>query len=177
MKGSSHVVDPASIATSRRRRRAKTDGIDGEALVRALLATSGRTRVCAMVKAPTPEEEDRRRPAASEGLIERVHVNRVRGCCSQGAAATGGSWIVQTGDGRRAGSLSQVAVNIGWNCCSSSWRGRADVLLATLQRRRRVARHQDRGRPPPWSNDIRQSTQVVYAGCADTASGSIDRDV
>jgi len=25
----SHVVDPASIATSRRRRRAKTDGIDG----------------------------------------------------------------------------------------------------------------------------------------------------
>ena len=32
----SHVVDPASIATSRRRRRAKTDGIDGEALVRAL---------------------------------------------------------------------------------------------------------------------------------------------
>ena len=30
----SHVVDPASIATSRRRRRAKTDKIDGEALVR-----------------------------------------------------------------------------------------------------------------------------------------------
>ena len=27
----SHVVDPASIATSRRRRRPKTDGIDGEA--------------------------------------------------------------------------------------------------------------------------------------------------
>src|SRR5689334_20892057 len=34
----SDVVDPASIATSRRRRRAKTDRIDGEALVRALLA-------------------------------------------------------------------------------------------------------------------------------------------
>jgi transposase len=33
----SHVVDPASIATSRRRRRAKTEKIDGEALVRALL--------------------------------------------------------------------------------------------------------------------------------------------
>ena len=37
----SHVVDPASIATSRRRRRAKTDKIDGEALVRALLAYDG----------------------------------------------------------------------------------------------------------------------------------------
>jgi transposase len=34
----SHVVDPASIATSRRRRRAKTDRIDGESRLRALLA-------------------------------------------------------------------------------------------------------------------------------------------
>ena len=51
----SHVVDPASIATSRRRRRAKTDRIDGEALVRALLAYKrGEPRVCAMVKAPSP---------------------------------------------------------------------------------------------------------------------------
>src|SRR5271168_2072573 len=58
----SHVVDPASIATSRRRRRAKTDKIDGEALVRALLAYKrGEPRVCAMVRAPTPEDEDRRR--------------------------------------------------------------------------------------------------------------------
>src|SRR6267142_2498830 len=57
----SHVVDAASIATSRRRRRAKTDKIDGETLVRALLAYKrGEPRVCAMVKAPTPGEEDRR---------------------------------------------------------------------------------------------------------------------
>ncbi len=43
----SHVVDPASIATSRRRRRVKTDGVDGEALVRALLAHKrGEPRVC-----------------------------------------------------------------------------------------------------------------------------------
>ena len=58
----SHVVDPASIATSRRRRRAKTDKLDGEALLRALLAYKrGEPRVCAMLRAPTPEEEDRRR--------------------------------------------------------------------------------------------------------------------
>ncbi len=56
----SHVVDAASIAVSRRRRRAKTDKIDGEALVRALLAFKrGEPRVCAMVRAPTPDEEDR----------------------------------------------------------------------------------------------------------------------
>jgi transposase len=79
----SHVVDPASIATSRRRRRAKTDGIDGETLVRALLAFKrGEPRVCAMVKAPTPEEEDRRRLCRERKvlIVERVrHVNRVKG--------------------------------------------------------------------------------------------------
>src|SRR6516165_6168893 len=46
----SHVVDAASIATSRRRRRAKTDKINGETLVRAMLAYKrGEPRVCAMV--------------------------------------------------------------------------------------------------------------------------------
>jgi transposase len=34
----SHVVDPASIAVPRRKRRAKTDVIDGETLLRTLLA-------------------------------------------------------------------------------------------------------------------------------------------
>jgi len=79
----SHVVDPASIATSRRRRRAKTDKIDGEALVRALLAYKrGEPRVCAMLRVPTPEEEDRRRITRERKALtnERVrHVNRVKG--------------------------------------------------------------------------------------------------
>jgi transposase len=79
----SHVVDPASIATSRRRRRAKTDKIDGEALVRALLAYKrGEPRVCAMVQAPSPEEEDRRRITRERKVLtgERIqHVNRVKG--------------------------------------------------------------------------------------------------
>ncbi|HLW91097.1 MAG TPA: IS110 family transposase [Roseiarcus sp.] len=79
----SHIVDPASIATSRRRRRAKTDRIDGEALLRALLAHKrGEPRVCAMVRAPTPEEEDRRRLCRERKVLiaERVeHVNRVKG--------------------------------------------------------------------------------------------------
>jgi transposase len=79
----SHVVDPASIATSRRRRRAKTDKIDGEALVRALLAYKrGEPRVCAMLRVPSPEEEDRRRLVRERKALtnERIrHVNRVKG--------------------------------------------------------------------------------------------------
>jgi transposase len=79
----SHVVDPASIATSRRRRRAKTDSIDGEALIRALLAFKrGEPRVCAMVRPPTPDDEDRRQISRERRSLtaERVkHVNRIKG--------------------------------------------------------------------------------------------------
>jgi transposase len=87
----SHVVDPASIATSRRRRRAKTDRIDGEALLRTLLAYKrGEPRVCAMVKAPSPDEEDRRRLCRERKVLiaERVkHVNRIKGLLfSQGVS-------------------------------------------------------------------------------------------
>ena len=87
----SYIVDPASIMTSRRHRRAKTDRIDGDALVRALLAHQrGEPRVCAMVRVPTPEEEDRRRVSRELQVLtaERVrHVNRVKGLLfSQGVS-------------------------------------------------------------------------------------------
>jgi transposase len=79
----SHVVDPASIATSRRRRRAKTDKLDGETLVRTLLAYKrGEPRVCAMIEAPSREQEDRRRITRERKVLigERVrHVNRIKG--------------------------------------------------------------------------------------------------
>jgi transposase len=87
----SYVVDAASIATSRRRRRAKTDRIDGEALVRALLAYKrGEPRVCAMVRAPTPEDEDSRRVCRERKTltVERIqHINRIKGLLfSQGVS-------------------------------------------------------------------------------------------
>ena len=87
----SWVVDPASIATSRRRRRVKTDRIDGEALLRALMAYKrGEPRVCAMVRAPTPEDEDDRRLCRERKTLitERVqHVNRIKGLLfSQGVS-------------------------------------------------------------------------------------------
>jgi transposase len=79
----SHVVDAASIAVSRRHRRAKTDRIDGEALIRTLMAYKrGEPRVCSMVRVPTPEEEDRRRICRERKALvaERVlHVNRIKG--------------------------------------------------------------------------------------------------
>lgn len=79
----SHVVDAASILVSRRSRRAKTDKIDGETLIRTLLAYKrGEPRVCSMVRPPTPTEEDRRRVCREHKTLiaERVaHVNRIKG--------------------------------------------------------------------------------------------------
>ena len=79
----SHVVDPASVTTSRRRRRAKTDRLDGETLLRTLLAYKrGDPRICAMVRPPSPEEEDRRRNCRERRVLigERVRlVNRIKG--------------------------------------------------------------------------------------------------
>jgi transposase len=79
----SHVVDPASIAVSRRSRRAKTDRIDAEGLLRALMAFArGERQVCSMVRPPTREAEDARRLTREREalLAERVrHTNRIKG--------------------------------------------------------------------------------------------------
>src|SRR5205807_1124505 len=71
----SHVVDPASIATPRRRRRAKTDRLDGETLLRALLAYKrGEPRVCAMVVEPSQDAllAAARKPASEEAAPDPV---------------------------------------------------------------------------------------------------------
>lgn len=79
----SHVVDAASIAVPRRRRRGKTDRIDGELLLRTLAAFKrGEPRVCSMVVPPSHEAEDRRRLLRERQTLikERIqHTNRIKG--------------------------------------------------------------------------------------------------
>ena len=82
-KVESHVVDAASIAVDRRSRRAKTDRIDVEKLLRTLMGWArGERRICSMVWPPSPTEEDERRLTRERGTLvtERVrHVNRIKG--------------------------------------------------------------------------------------------------
>ena len=79
----SHVVDAASIAVERRHRRAKTDRIEVEKLLRTLLGWArGERRICSMVRPPSQHQEDERRLSRErETLIaERIkHVNRIKG--------------------------------------------------------------------------------------------------
>lgn len=78
----SYEVDPSSIEVSRRARRAKTDGIDLDKLMRTFLAyLRGEPRVCSMVHVPTVEEEDRkRRTRERERLLKErtAHTNRIK---------------------------------------------------------------------------------------------------
>ena len=87
----SHVVDAASIAAPRLKRRAKSDGIDGQTLVRTLAAwRRNEPRVCSMVVPPSVAEEDRRRICRerAELVHERTALcNRIGGLlANQGIA-------------------------------------------------------------------------------------------
>jgi transposase len=75
------IMHPASIPVERRGRRAKTDRIDLDMLLRTLLAwLRGEPRVCSMVRIPSEAEEDMRRPERErERLVsERIALeNRI----------------------------------------------------------------------------------------------------
>ena len=71
------VIQPSSVPVERRVRRAKSDGIDAELLLRTLLAwLRGEPRVCSMVPIPTEADEDARRCVRErqELLGERVAI-------------------------------------------------------------------------------------------------------
>ena len=107
-----HVLEPTSVLVNRRARRAKTDRLDAEGMLRVLAAWLGGDRqVCSMVRVPTPEEEDAKRPHRErEHLVqEKLRlVNRIEALLfTQGIRARPSlrSWErdlaeLRTGDGR-----------------------------------------------------------------------------
>jgi transposase len=78
-----YVIDPASLQVDRRARRAKTDRVDAERLLRSLMAyLRGEPKVWSVVRVPSvAEEDDRRLHRERDRLIsERIqHVNRIKG--------------------------------------------------------------------------------------------------
>lgn len=81
-----HVLDPASLLVNRRARRAKTDRIDVERMLRALgRHLRGEADACSVVHVPSVEQEDARRLHRERHRLirERVqHVNRIKGLCA-----------------------------------------------------------------------------------------------
>jgi transposase len=76
------VFDPASIAVEQRGRRAKTDRIDGELLLRTLMAhCRGEPRVVRIVRVPSVEQEDARRMSRERDRLvteQTAHINRIK---------------------------------------------------------------------------------------------------
>jgi transposase len=81
-----YVLDPASLQVNRRARRAKTDRIDVERMLRALgRYLRGEGDACSVVRVPSVAQEDARRLHRERGRLvqERVaHVNRIKGLCA-----------------------------------------------------------------------------------------------
>lgn len=107
-----HVIEPTSILINRRARRAKTDRLDAEGMLRVLAAyLQGDRQACSMVRVPTPDEEDAKRiHREREHLVqERLRIeNRIQALLfTQGIYKRPSlrSWdrdlaAVRTGDGR-----------------------------------------------------------------------------
>ena len=78
-----YVIDPASLQVDRRARRAKTDRVDVERLLRSLMAyLRSEPKVWSVVRVPSVAEEDDRRLHRERGRLinERIqHVNRIKG--------------------------------------------------------------------------------------------------
>jgi transposase len=76
------VFDPASIAVEQRSRRAKTDRIDGELMLRTLMAhLRGEPRVVRVVQVPSVEQEDARRASRERDRLVKEqtgHTNRIK---------------------------------------------------------------------------------------------------
>jgi transposase len=72
-----HVLEPTSILVNRRARRAKTDRLDAEGMLRVLAAyLRGDHQACSMVRVPTPEEE-----------MPSVRTASARSWCRRGCAS------------------------------------------------------------------------------------------
>lgn len=108
-----HEIDPSSIEVSRRARRAKTDRIDLEKLMRAFLSyLRGEPHACSIVHVPSVEDEDRKRRNRERDRLTKertAHTNRIKGLLhAQGIRDAqpvmrgfiAGLDRVRTGDGR-----------------------------------------------------------------------------
>ncbi|MER8370951.1 hypothetical protein [Mesorhizobium sp. M1378] len=76
-----YTIHPASVAVSREHRRAKTNRLDAELLMRAFFGWRGEKRHCTMAAIPTMEtmeEEDSRRPSRERLVGEQTRLNTPR---------------------------------------------------------------------------------------------------
>ena len=147
---SSHVVDPSSLQVNRRARRAKSDGIDVEQILRALITWErGERGHASMVVVPPPEIEDDRRISRERGNLVRERtraINRIKGLL-----ATVGVYGFAPGEPGAASRLVGLATGDGRPLpprLVDDVRRTLDRLALLAAQIAEVERARDRRRPP-----------------------------
>ena len=118
-----YVFDPSSIAVDQRARRVKTDRIDGERMLRTLMAyLRGEPRVVRIVRVPTPEQEDARRASRERGRLTKeqtAHTNRIKALLRLLGMAVGNprrrdwlTWLVKQRDWQGQAVPPQIMAEI-----------------------------------------------------------------
>lgn len=117
------VFDPASIAVEQRARRAKTDRIDGELLLRTLMGhLRGEPRRVRIVRVPSVEQEDARRASRERDRLikeQTAHTNRIKALLRLVGMAVGNP--------RRSDWLSWLDRQREWQGCPVPPHLRAEV--------------------------------------------------
>src|SRR6185312_11116779 len=179
------VFDPASIAVEQRFRRAKTDRIDGELLLRTLMAyLRGEPRVVRIVRVPSVEQEDARRASRERDRLVKEqtrHTNRIKALLRLVGMAVGNP--------RRRDYLTWLAAQRDWQGQAVPPQAAADLSPAAAQMAQRSERLQRlKCLGPAFSTkltnevlykDFRNRREVgSYVGLAPSPwkSGGIDRE-
>ena len=166
-----HVLDAASLLVTRKARRAKTDRLDAEKLIRTLMAYwRGEPRVCSVARPPSAAEEDAKRLHRERAFLmkERVqHIGRIKGLL-----ATQGIYDFQpsrrdwhdrlgqliTGDGRPLGT--RLKAELDRHC-------RRLAIVNTMLKEideERDAEQDTAESPPPAADRIRRLAQLKGIG-------------
>ena len=159
-----YVFDPASIAVDQRARRVKTDRIDGEKMLRTLMAyLRGEPRVVRIVRVPTPEQEDARRASRERGRLTKeqtAHTNRIKALLRLLGMAVGNP--------RRRDWLSWLAAQRDWQgqAVPPQMHGRDQARARTADAGARAARGARAGTsaqadPTPAAAQMAQRSELL----------------
>ena len=131
-----YVVQPSSVPVDRRMRRAKSDGIDSELLLRTLLAwLRGEPRVCSMVPVPDEADEDARQCVRerTELISERVGLTNRIGTVLATLAVSDYNPLLRNRDRRLAELRTSSARTAQYACRNSDRRGNCHIILQLVQ--------------------------------------------
>lgn len=167
-----HVIDAASLMVSRKARRAKTDRLDAEKLVRVLMSFwRGEPKVCSVVRPPSVDEEDAKRLHRERQFLmkERVqHVGRIKGLlATQGIydfRLSRKDWpkrleSVITGDGRPL--PPRLAAEVARHCRRLDI---VDSMLKEIDEERDAAADKSVAVSAPGSKNIQRLAQLKGIG-------------